>query len=124
MGKFEDLTAWQLSHQLALAIYRATARFPTDERYGLTSQTRKAAFSIAANLAEGSAKRGAREFRRFADIAIGSLAELRYALLLARDLGLLGIAEWEPLNALRDKTGKEVWGLYRSLSLAADRQTD
>jgi 23S rRNA-intervening sequence protein len=70
MMPYERLTAWKAAHELVLAVYRATEDFPKHEMYGLTSQLRRGAFSIAANIAEGSAKRGNGEFRRFLDIAI------------------------------------------------------
>jgi four helix bundle protein len=89
MMPYKSWTAWQEAHALVLAIYEATDVFPLSERYGLTSQLRRAGFSVAANIAEGVAKRGSREFRRFLDIAIGSLSEISYAILLAKDLGLL-----------------------------------
>jgi four helix bundle protein len=97
---FEDLIVWQKSHAVVLEIYRATKAFPPDERYGLTSQMRRAAISIPANIAEGFVKRGRQDKARFLNIAQGSLAETRYYLILARDLGYLpdgklhtGIAE-------------------------------
>ncbi len=89
MMPFERLDAWRLCHQLVLAAYEASKAFPDDEKYGLVSQIRRAAFSAAANIAEGSARRGPREFRRFLDISLGSLAEVAYALIVARDLGYL-----------------------------------
>src|SRR5256885_12471714 len=62
---YEELHAWRECHELALAVYRATKDFPTEEQYGLTSQTRRAAFSAAVNIVEGSARRSRKEFRRF-----------------------------------------------------------
>jgi len=115
MMPYERFEAWQLSHELVLRIYRATSAFPASERYGLTSQARRAAFSAAANIAEGSAKRGKAEFRRYLDIVLGSLSELAYCLRVARDLDLLPDDEWRSLDALRDRAGKATWGLYRSL---------
>ncbi len=115
MPPYERFLAYQRAHALALAIYRSTGRWPPNERYGLTAQLRKCAFSVGANLAEGSAKRGPREFRRFLDVALGSLSELAYGLQLARDLGLITGDEWHSLDGLRDETGKLVWGLYRSM---------
>lgn len=115
MLPYERLDAWKVCHQLALGVYRATAAYPADERYGLTSQSRRAAASAAANLAEGSAKRGAREFRRYVDISLGSLAELAYLLLLARDLQLLADPVWQELHTLRERAGLLVWRLYQSL---------
>jgi len=115
MPSFEGLEAWKRAHELALAVYNATKVFPKSELYGLTSQARRAAFSVAANLAEGSAKRGPREFRRYLDIALGSLTELKYALLFSRDAGLLLREHWESLDELRRRAGFLLWRLYRSL---------
>ena len=83
---FEDLVVWQKAHQFALAVYRMTRTFPRSEVYGLTSQFRRAAVSIAANIAEGFRKRGNADKVRFLNIAQGSLEESRYYLILARDL--------------------------------------
>jgi len=116
---YERLTAWQAAHELTLAIYRVTDSFPPSERYGLTSQLRRAAFSVAANIAEGVAKRGNREFRRFLDISIGSLSEISYALQLAKDLGILGPESARALTALHTKTAKVTWGLYKSIQARA-----
>ena len=74
MAPFERFTAWQHSHRLVVEVYRATGRWPVSERFGLAGQVRRAAVSIPTNIAEGSAKRGSREFRRYLDIALGSLA--------------------------------------------------
>src|SRR5438874_634131 len=101
----ERLHAWKLCHELVLAVYAATASFPKHELYGLTSQARRAAFSAAVNIAEGAAKRGPAEFRRFLDISIGSLAELAYALRLARDLKLLDADHWSQLEGIRRRAG-------------------
>jgi four helix bundle protein len=115
MAPFENLRAWQEAHQLVLGVYRATESWPTREMYGLTSQARRAAFSIAANIAEGVAKRGQREFRRFLDIALGSSSELCYILRVARDLALLSEGECEKLEHQRDQAGKLLWRLYESV---------
>jgi four helix bundle protein len=121
MMPYERFTAWRATHELAIAVYQATKAFPPDERYGLTSQMRRAAFSAAANIAEGAAKRGSGELRRFLDIALGSLSELSYAILLARDLGLLVQNEGERLEAVRTKAGKLTWGLYATVSRKAEQ---
>ena len=84
---FEDLMVWQKAHQFVLAVYRLTKTFPKEEMYGLSSQFRRAAVSIAANIAEGFRKRGTADKLRFLNIAQGSLAECRYYLILTRDLG-------------------------------------
>ena len=109
---YERFQAWQAAHKLVLEVYRATLAFPTDERYGLVSQARRAAFSAAANIAEGSAKRGRREFGRYLDITLGSLSELAYVIRLARDLKILSASQWHELDALRNQAGRLTWGLY------------
>jgi four helix bundle protein len=114
--RLESLKAWQAAQALALAIYRATAEWPDHERFGMVAQPRRAAVSVSANIAEGSAKRGNREFRRFLDIANGSLAEIEVYLLLAKELGYLSHSSWGELEALRDHAGMLTWGLYRSVS--------
>ncbi len=86
---FEDLIVWQKSHQLTLGVYKLTASFPREELYGLVSQMRRAAVSISANIAEGFKRRSRSDKARILNIAQASLEELRYYLLLARDLGYM-----------------------------------
>jgi four helix bundle protein len=81
------LITWQKAHEFVLAAYHLTAKFPTAEIYCLTTQARRAAISIAANIAEGFKKRGLNDKTRFFNIAQGSLEECRYYLILAQDLG-------------------------------------
>jgi four helix bundle protein len=83
---FEDLVVWQKAHQFVLSVYRLTDNFPKSELYGLTSQLRRAAVSIPANIAEGFKKKGKADKARFMNIAQGSIEECRYYLILARDL--------------------------------------
>src|SRR6476661_264582 len=111
----ERLLAWKLSHELVLAVYRTSQHWPVQERYGLTAQVRRAASSAPTNIAEGAAKRGRREYRRFLDMALGSLAETSYLLMLARDLEILTLADWEKLDDLRRRAGGLTWRLARSL---------
>jgi four helix bundle protein len=87
--RFEDLVFWQLSHALTLRIYRLTKTFPEEELFGLTSQMRRAAISVPANIAEGFSKRGRSDKARFMNTAQASLEEVRYYFILARDLGYL-----------------------------------
>ncbi len=89
MRPFRTLIVWQKAHQLTLDVYSATETFPTAERFGLTSQTRRAAASVAANIVEGSVHDEGRAFAHALAIALGSAAELEYHLLLSRDLGYL-----------------------------------
>jgi four helix bundle protein len=116
MKPYERLRAWELSHRLVLEVYRATESWPKREMYGLSSQARRAAFSIPASIAEGVAKRGQREFRRYLDIALGSSSELCYILRVARDLGYLPERQWERIETQRDAAGKTLWRLYESVA--------
>lgn len=114
MMPYERFDAWRACHELAIVTYRLTQSFPKSEMYGLTSQMRRAAFSSAANIAEGSAKRGSRELRRFLDISLGSLSELRYAAVLARDLKMVMENEWQEFDGTCDRAGKLTMGLYKA----------
>jgi four helix bundle protein len=116
MMPYERFRAWRACDELTVAVYRATATFPRHELYGLTSQARRAAFSAAANIAEGSAKRGPREFRRYLDIAIGSLSELAYTLRLSSRLEYLTGAQSRELDALREGASRLTWLLYRRIA--------
>lgn len=86
---FEDLLVWQKSHQFVLAVYKVTSSFPKEELYGLTSQFRRAAISIPANISEGYKKKGKLDKLRFYNISQGSLEECRYYIILSRDLGYI-----------------------------------
>jgi four helix bundle protein len=123
MMPYERFDAWRRCHELVLEIYLVTRRFPSDERYGLTAQARRAAFSAAANVAEGAGKRGRREFRRFLDISLGSLSELSYTLRLAHELGFLTKPQWCQIDELRNRAGQVTWRLAQSLSVAKPGRT-
>ncbi len=112
---YERSPAWLACYELAGAIYRVTASWPRAELYGLASQARRAAFSAPANIAEGMARRGAKELRRFLDIALGSLAELDVALRLARDSGILAHTAWADLEERRRMAGRLTGGFARSV---------
>jgi len=86
---FKNLQVWEKAHILALDIYKATASFPKDEIYGLTSQIRRSSTSIPTNIAEGCGRNGDAELARFMTISMGSASEVEYQLLLAHDLGYL-----------------------------------
>ena len=90
---FKDLTVWQKAHQFVLLVYRMTQIFPRSEIYGLTSQFRRAAVSISANIAEGFRKKGNADKLRFYNISRGSLEECRYYLILSEDLGYCDVSE-------------------------------
>lgn len=95
--KFESVVAWQKAHQFVLSVYQYTRKFPEDERFGLTSQFRRAAVSIEANIAEGYKKIGKSDKLRFYNISQGSIEECRDYILLSRDLGFVSIEQYEDL---------------------------
>jgi four helix bundle protein len=92
------LKVFGMADELVVAVYRATASFPKDERYGLVSQLRRAAISVPANIVEGSARRTTREYLRFLETALGSASELRYLLGLSYRLGFLAKSERDALD--------------------------
>lgn len=87
MQRFTELQVWQRGHSLVLSVYRMTTGFPQNERYGLTSQLRRAALSVPTNIAEGSTRLTSSEYARFLNIAEASLAETEYLVMVSRDLG-------------------------------------
>ena len=114
MGDFRNLRVWQRAHNLTLELYGETRTFPKEERYRLTSQLRRAAVSVPANIAEGCGRNGDAELARFLTIAKGSASELDYFLLLAHDLGYLKTSRYEQLAG-------EVHGISRMLATFVDR---
>lgn len=118
--RYERIKAWQACHDLVMSVYRLTDRWPDRERFGLVSQARRAAFSAAANIAEGAAKRGPREFRRFLDTSLGSLAELSYVLRLARELDFPSREGLGETETLCDHAGRLTWGLYRAVAAKSE----
>jgi four helix bundle protein len=119
MKDFRQLKVWEKSHQLALAVYKATKDFPKEELYGLTSQIRRSSMSIPTNIAEGCGRNTDKEFARFLQIAMGSASETEYQLILARDLGFLS---QDSYGALQNEV-EEVKRMLASLlkMLRADR---
>jgi four helix bundle protein len=122
MRPFERFAAGRAAHELALSVYRISAGWPGNELYGLTAQARRASVSIGANLAEGAARRGARELRRFLDLSRGSHAELQYLITLASDLGYISEEEQGELYLLLRKSGVLLWRLYSAVALKADAE--
>ena len=99
MQNFRNLKVWQKAHTLTLDVYMSTQKFPKEETYGLTSQMRRAATSISANIAEGCCRKGDLELGRFLQIAMGSASEVEYHCVLAHDLGMLKPDEYDRLTS-------------------------
>ncbi len=111
-----EYEVFRLSHKMVLEIYSVTKKFPQDERYSLTSQIKRSAYSIPMNLIEGGAKRTEAEFRRFVDIAVGSCAEMEYQLELCRDLKFLTIEQYDFLAKQYTSIGKMLNKLMQKLN--------
>jgi len=115
---FKDLKAYQHARRLSMLSRPLINRLPDSER-DLADQWRRACNSVALNLAEGVSRRGSKEFRRFADVARGSLVEVETVLDLVQHLGLFQPGELDEVNATREECARTVYGLLRKLSTAA-----
>jgi four helix bundle protein len=113
---YKNLNAYQKANELALLVYKATKKFPKDELFGLTSQMRRCAVSVAANIVEGHGRRTNKDKLQFYYIARGSLNELEYYIELARQLEYVARAEYDILVGIRNDTGKLLAGLIKFLS--------
>jgi four helix bundle protein len=109
------LEAFQLADELALSVYRAAEDFPATERYGLTSQLRRCAVSVAANIVEGSARESEREYLRFLGMAFGSIRELEYLVSLASRLGYLDEQMGQGLEAMQSRAAGSLGALIQAL---------
>jgi len=115
-GDFRLLKAWQHADELAILIYQITQHFPSEERYGLVQQMRRAAVSVVANVAEGATRDSIKEFAQFLSIARGSLAELECYLSIAQRLGCLQEASYQTALQRHRETGRTLHGLLRSVN--------
>ena len=113
---FRDLMVWQKAMNLVEMIYLLTATFPKGELYGLTSQIRRAAVSIPANIAEGNGRKSRKEYLQFLSIANGSISELETHLLIARRLNFLINEQYEKIQIQLEKVSRLLTGLRKSLS--------
>ena len=115
MRPHEKLDVWGRAVDLVVDIYRATDNFPKEEKFGLTSQLRRAAVSVPANIAEGAARKSCKEFLHFLSNAQGSASEIETELLIASRLGFLGEREYVKLRASLDEIGRMLTGLSHHL---------
>jgi len=119
--QFRSLKVWQHAERLAVECARVAKRFPGQDRNILADQLVRASYSVPLNIAEGSARKGAKEFRRYLDVARGSLAEVQNALELAKELEYLKPGEFERLESMADETGRTLWGMLRKVGDTATR---
>ena len=106
MQSFTNLKVWQKAHELTLLVYKATANFPAEEKFGLTNQLRRATVSIESNIAEGRGRGSDRDFSRFISIAIGSCFEVKSQILIARDLKFMSATQSDFLEAKVDEVSR------------------
>jgi len=115
MKKVEDLDVFKLSHSLALEIFEITKSFPEEEKFGLISQMRRAAYSVPMNLMEGAHRLSSREYRQFAGIDRGSAGEMKYQLLLVKDLGYVSEDQYCSLLANYERVSQMLTKLSKTL---------
>jgi len=121
MGRsYKDLVAWQKAMELVTAIYRSTSRFPAEERFGLTSQLRRASVSIPSNIAEGQGRLSEKEFRYFLGQARGSLMEVETQLQISQNLGYLDAVQTKDLLSGCAEVGRILNGLLASICKPPD----
>ena len=112
MGRnFKNIKAWQLADRLVLQIYQTTKQYPNHELYGIISQLRRAVVSIPCNIVEGSAKTSKKDYLRFLEISMGSLAEVEYLILLSRNLNYISQDQFDHIEKLRTECIKTLQGL-------------
>jgi four helix bundle protein len=112
---YRDLRVWHLAMDLAIAVYQSTKVFPTDERFGLTSQLRRAAVSVPSNIAEGNARNSTADYLRFLRLSRGSLAEINTQLLIAKRLGYLDEQSSAPLLSKADDLMRQLTSMYSAI---------
>jgi four helix bundle protein len=111
----KDLKVWQRGMDMVMAVYRLTAQFPSEEKYGLSSQMRRAVVSVVSNIAEGAARQGNAEFVQFLHVSLGSVSELDTQLELARRLGFVRDEDWQRLDGDLQEIDRMLIGLRNSL---------
>jgi four helix bundle protein len=116
MGDFKQLRVWQKAEDLLASVYGATSTFPSNEQYGLTSQMRRAASSISANICEGSARQGDRDFARFLRIALGSATELEGHAISAKRVAYLSESDWRKINEATQDVRRMLISLIKYLN--------
>ena len=112
---FDKLLVWQRAHSLVLKIYEVTNSFPKEEIWGLTSQIRRAAVSVPSNIVEGKARGSRKDFKRFLLVARGSLEEVKYQSLLAKELKYMNEEQYEEITVMIEDVGRLLGGMIRKV---------
>lgn len=112
---FDKLLVWQRAHSLVLKIYEDTNSFPKEEIWGLTSQIRRSAVSVPSNIVEGKARGSRKDFKRFLLIARGSLEEVKYQSLLAKELKYMNDEQYEEITVMIEDVGRLLGGMIRKV---------
>lgn len=115
-NNFKDLKVWKKSHELTLEIYKVTADFPKHEIYGITSQIRRAASSVPANIAEGYSRQTTKQYLNYLSISYGSLSETRYFIILAKDLNYINNEKYFDLEARCEEIAKMIYTITEKLN--------
>lgn len=115
MKDFRNLAVWQKAHDLTLEVSRVTALFPSTEKYALVSQFRRASTSIGLNIAEGSGRGSAADFKRFLQVSYGSACEVEYCIILSTDLGFMNLEQQQNLLVLVSEIQKMLAAYMRKL---------
>jgi four helix bundle protein len=113
--RWRKLEIWKSSDELAFKVYKLTTCFPSEEKYGLTAQLRRAVLSIPTNIVEGYSRKGDKELTHFLNISLGSLAETKYLLHFANRLGLLTDETFSDIAVECEQLGKKLWSFYQTV---------
>ena len=114
-NQFEKLAVWKKTHKLVLLIYKLTSKFPSIEKFSLTDQLRRATISVVANIVEGNIRQSKKEILQFLYISKGSLEEVKYYLLLSRDLKYMSEIDYLEVQELANECGKIISGFIKYL---------
>jgi four helix bundle protein len=115
VSSYKDLTVWQRAMQMSLAIYRLSSGFPPEERYGLTSQIRRAGVSVPSNIAEGYGRGTRKDYKQFLSIARGSTLEVQTQLIIANELGFCDLQQMKETEGLSEEVSKMLYSLIGKL---------
>jgi len=116
MKSFKELKVWQKGIEVVEKVYKATASFPEEERYGLSAQMRRAAVSIPSNIAEGHLRKTTKDFKQFLSIARGSCAELQTQIIIAHKLGFVEQSDFENLSSIMTELSKMLSSFYSKIN--------